>query len=369
MSSDYDRSGDGAGANATPPLHERRLSRRDFGRLALGGAALGMLAGSELAGTAGTAGASTRLRRGARTKDVTLQTSWVPNPEFGSLYAAEKKGFWTKEGLKVNLLPGGPNVALTAVVASGKAFVAMNSVTQVALANQSAGSEKFKIIGAEFQKSPYAIVSLPTKPLSKPADLKGTKIGVASGDVNSFKAFLKINHIAQGTVTVVPISFTTTPLTSGQVDGQVVFFTTQSVSLNVAGHKTVTMLWADFNFNQYNHCFFTLTSTIHHKQQELVELMAGIVEGAQMYVKNPEQTVSIASSFYASSGVITAKGAQLAAKKYAEIMVSHTTKVHGLLWMGEAKANLQTMQASGITGVPSSIFTNKILLKAYKALK
>lgn len=349
----------GDATSASHRLHERRFSRRRFGQLALGTAAAGLLAASD---GAGLAGANPR-KAGSK---VTLQTSWVPNPEFGSLYVAEKKGYWSKDGLSVSLLPGGPNVALTAVVASGKALVAMDSVTGVAQANLAAGSTKFRIIGAEFQKSPYAIVSLPTKPLHKPSQLPGTKIGVAAGDVTSFKAFLKIAHIAESTVTIVPISFTTTPLTSGQVDGQVVFFTTQSVSLQVAGHKTVTMIWADFNFNQYQHCYFTLTSAIKSKKQELEELMAGIVKGAEYYSKNPGGTIDLVQSYYKASGVITAKGAQLAAKKYAEIMVSHTTKVHGLLWMGEAKKNLQTMKAAGITGVPASIFTNKILEAAYK---
>ncbi len=346
-----------------------RLTRRDFSKLALGGLA-GSIAAGALAttGAAPTAGASTAAARKSL-QSVTLQTSWVPNPEFGSLYVAEKKGYWTKNGLQVTLLPGGPNVALSAVVASGKALVAMDSVTAVAEANLSAHSQKFRIIGAEFQISPYAVVSLASKPLRKPADLKGTKIGVAAGDVTSFKAFLKLTHVPESSVTIVPISFTTTPLTSGQVDGLVVFFTTQSVSLQVAGHKTVTMIWADFDFNQYQHCYFTLTSSLQDKRQELVELMAGIVEGAEFYSKNPEGTISLVQSFYKSSGVITAKGADLAARKYAEIMVSHTTDVHGLLWMGEAHQNIETMAAAGITGVPTSIFTNKILEAAYKLLK
>lgn len=364
MEPDNDRTVD-ASIEGSTPLLERRFTRRDFGRIAAGAAAIGALSGYV---AAPEAGASPRLPadRRSRVTDVSLQTSWVPNPEFGSLYVAEKMHYWSKKGLHVTLLPGGPNVALTAVVASGKALVAMDSVTGVAQANLTAGSTKFRIIGAEFQKSPYAIVSLPSKPLHKPSDLKGTKIGVAAGDLTSFKAFLKINHVAESAVSIVPISFTTTPLTSGQVDGQVVFFTTQSVSLQVAGHNPVTMLWADFNFNQYNHCYFTLDTTLHHKEAELVELMGGIVRGAELYVKKPEKVIALSESFYQSSGVITAKGARLAARKYAEIMVSHTTKVHGLLWMGEARQNLRTMAASGITGVPATIFTNKILKKAYK---
>lgn len=348
-------------------LLDRRFNRRDFGRFAAGAVAAGAIAG--VAG-APSAGASTRAHahRAARHESASLQLSWVPNPEFGSLYVAEKKGFWKKDGLDVTLIPGGPNVAQSAVVASGKALVGMASVTGVAQANITAGGTKFRIIGAEFQKSPYAIVSLPSKPLKKPADMKGTKIGVAAGDLTSFKAFLKISHIAESDVTIVPISFTSTPLTSGQVDGQVVFFTTQSVALQVAGKNPVTMLWADYNFNQYNHCYFVLNSTLHHKQSELVELMTGVLKGAELYVKHPEKVIKLSESFYQKSGVITAKGARLAGRKYAEIMVSHTTKKHGLLWMGEAHKNLHTMKAAGIDGVSPSIFTNEILKKVYKAL-
>jgi NitT/TauT family transport system substrate-binding protein len=50
---------------------------------------------------------------------VRLQTDWFPQPEHGGYYQAVAKGYYAAEGLDVEILPGGPNVQVMAMVAMG----------------------------------------------------------------------------------------------------------------------------------------------------------------------------------------------------------------------------------------------------------
>jgi NitT/TauT family transport system substrate-binding protein len=51
---------------------------------------------------------------------VRLQLNWVPEPEFGGLYAAREMGFFAEEGLAVELIKGSPGVPSAQLTASGK---------------------------------------------------------------------------------------------------------------------------------------------------------------------------------------------------------------------------------------------------------
>ena len=52
---------------------------------------------------------------------LTLQLKWVTQSQFSGYYVAKDKGFYEEEGLDVTILPGGPDIAPTQVIAGGGA--------------------------------------------------------------------------------------------------------------------------------------------------------------------------------------------------------------------------------------------------------
>lgn len=55
--------------------------------------------------------------------EVTLQLKWVTQAQFAGYYVALENGFYTDEDLDVTVLPGGPDIAPTQVIAGGGADV------------------------------------------------------------------------------------------------------------------------------------------------------------------------------------------------------------------------------------------------------
>ncbi|MEM9970229.1 MAG: ABC transporter substrate-binding protein [Pseudomonadota bacterium] len=55
--------------------------------------------------------------------DVTLQLKWVTQAQFAGYYVALDQGFYEEEDLNVTILPGGPDIAPTQVLAGGGADV------------------------------------------------------------------------------------------------------------------------------------------------------------------------------------------------------------------------------------------------------
>ena len=54
---------------------------------------------------------------------MTLQLKWVTQAQFAGYYVAKAKGFYDEENLNVTILPGGPDIAPTQVIAGGGADV------------------------------------------------------------------------------------------------------------------------------------------------------------------------------------------------------------------------------------------------------
>jgi len=56
---------------------------------------------------------------GKKEAGVKLALNWKPDPQFGGFYAAEKLGLFQKEGLTVEILPGGAGTPTVQMVGAG----------------------------------------------------------------------------------------------------------------------------------------------------------------------------------------------------------------------------------------------------------
>src|SRR5207302_9557191 len=57
---------------------------------------------------------------------LVLQTKWLADAQSAGFYVAQAKGFYKQAGLDVRILPGGPDITPSEVLASGKADVAVD---------------------------------------------------------------------------------------------------------------------------------------------------------------------------------------------------------------------------------------------------
>ncbi len=108
--------------------------------------------------------------------DVTLQLKWVTQAQFGGYYVAKDKGFYEEEGLNVTILPGGPDIAPTQVVAGGGADVVIDWMPS-ALAAREKGLPLVNI-AQPFKSSGMMLTCLKETGITAPEDFKGKTLGV-----------------------------------------------------------------------------------------------------------------------------------------------------------------------------------------------
>jgi NitT/TauT family transport system substrate-binding protein len=117
---------------------------------------------------------------------VKLQLQWFVQAQFAGYIAAVDKGFYTEQGLDVQILEGGVDIVPQTVLAQGQADFAVSWVPK-ALASREQGAQITEIAQI-FQRSGTYQVSFADSNIKAPADLRGKKVG-NWGFGNEFELF------------------------------------------------------------------------------------------------------------------------------------------------------------------------------------
>jgi NitT/TauT family transport system substrate-binding protein len=125
-----------------------------------------------------TPGSSTAPSAPANLTKVKVQLQWVPQAQFAGEIAAKAEGYYQAEGLDVELVTGGPNVAnITVGCAQNGPEFTLGWVPKALVAVESENCDLVSIAQI-FQRSGTRSVSWKSSNITGPADFKGKKIGV-----------------------------------------------------------------------------------------------------------------------------------------------------------------------------------------------
>ena len=208
---------------------------------------------------------------------VTVQLDWFPEPEHGGLYQALAKGWFKEEGLDVVLIPGGGNVKVTQIVATGRADIGQSATTQVIQAR--AAGLPLCNVAAVFQRMPLCLILHETSSVKSYRDLVGRVI-IARPEA-AWIPFLK-NKLGA--------DFSIRPQTYGQGDFlrdpeaiQEGFFTAEPYFLQQAGAKVRYLRLSDFGYSSAA-TLFTTDEWLKKNPEVLAKFLKVYVRGWQDYL-------------------------------------------------------------------------------------
>ncbi|MEU6200277.1 ABC transporter substrate-binding protein [Streptomyces sp. NPDC047061] len=300
--------------------------------------------------------------------ELTLRLSWIKNVEFAGSYIADSKGYYTDEGFsKVTLIGGGPSATpMETDVVTKKALVAISSpdITGAAVAK----GAPLKIIGAQYQKNPFCIMSMAKAPIAKPEDMYGKKIGVQAGNESVWAAYLKATGLDASKITKVPVQFDPLPLTQGTVDGWFSFVTNEPNSLRLKGFKVATMLLADTGYPLVSETYCVRQDTIDNQRDLLKAFLRAEIKGWKANIADPALGAKLAAETYGKGLGLTTKEQTLESKDESELMVSADTKKNGLFTVTQTliDENIKTLKYGGLDITATKLFDLSILEEVYK---
>jgi len=247
-------------------------------------------------GAAATAAAAANLLPSggfaqAKTQTVNLQLGWLAsNNNIGEI-AAKHMGYFEEEKLNVVIQPGGPSIDGVAIVASGRHEIGQVSSSPSLML---AASQKIpvKCFATVLQQHPYTFFSLEKKPIRKPQDMVGKKIGIQATGKILLTALLKKHNIPEKDVEVVVIGSDFTPLLTGQTDA-VTGWLTSTTAIKGLGQPPVTLRLWDAGVQLYALPLYATRDTIEKKPAMLAGFLKGLAKGYEYTQKNPDKAADL----------------------------------------------------------------------------
>lgn len=229
--------------------------------------------------------------RGQDLYTCNLQLGWLASNGILGEVAADAKGFYAEEGLKLEVIAGGPNIDGIASVASGRANLGSISSSPSLMLARSAGIP-VKCIATGYQQHPFTYFSLKKNPVNTPQDMIGKKVATNGTARILLQALLAANDIPEDQVEVIVMGAEMTPLMTGQVD-VVTGWRTNTSALSVLGDERVELTLWDGGVKLYANPYYTTDAMLENEQDKVEAMIRAGARGWGWAYENREEAVHL----------------------------------------------------------------------------
>jgi NitT/TauT family transport system substrate-binding protein len=303
--------------------------------------------------------------------DVTLQLKWVTQAQFAGYYVAQAKGFYEAEGLNVTILPGGPDIAPTQVIAGGGADVVVEWMP-AALAAREKGLALVNI-AQPFASSGLMLTCLAETGITTPADFADKTLGVwFFGNEYPFLSWMSTLGLATdgsaGGVTVLKQGFNVDPLLQKQaacVSTMTYNEYWQVIDAGITPEQLVTFKYQDMGVATLEDGLYVLEENLADPafEDKMVRFVRASMQGWKYAEANPDEAAMIVLENDET-------GAQT--EEHQKRMMGEVAKLtagsNGALDVAAAERTVATLLAGGsdpvITAAPTGAWTSVITDKA-----
>ena len=231
--------------------------------------------------------------------DKVVIASWgKPITEITNLLVEEDKGFFKAKGIEMAIIPGAGGADAIRNLLSGQADVAFTDPASFLIAIDK--GEKLRAIYDIYPQNIFNLVSLKSRNITKPSDLKGKRIGVyslASGTRQNLQILLHQAGLTEADVTIVVTGLLNfLPLMQGQVDATAATDTGLLVGkqkglgdVNVMEVKNYVNISSDF--------FVVREETYQQKKDVLKRFLQAYQDSAEWMMRSPQEAAKLAVKF------------------------------------------------------------------------
>lgn len=228
---------------------------------------------------------STMMASAQTLTKVSMVLNWFPEPEAGGFYAALKDGLYKAKGLDLEIIPGGPSVNGTVLIASGRVQFATLDGGSVLFARD----QGIPVVGifATFQTFPQGLMSHDENAVKSFADLKGRAVAISPGA--GYWQFIEKKYNLAGKVQIVNYNG---QLASWLNDPKAItqnYVTSEPFYAQEGGAKPHTLLVANSGFNPYGNLMATTEAYMKANPGVVKAYIEASQEGWKRYLANPSK--------------------------------------------------------------------------------
>lgn len=264
---------------------------------------------------------------GGALRPVRLQLNWVPEPEFGGIYAALQDGLFAEEGLAVEVIKGSAGTPAAQMAASGQVEFAVVSGDQVLQLREKGGN--LVSIFAIFHTSPMGVMVRADAPYADIGQLWASDATVAMEAGLPFVRYLN-QRFPGGRVRLVPSGTGLAAFERGQVQAQQCFISAEPVQMELKGIPVRVFSLAEGGYDPYTVTVAAGKSFFDGHREACAALVRALREGWRRYLADPGR---YNAGIAALNPAMTVAAMDIAARKQHDLVAPRTGGADEVGWM------------------------------------
>jgi NitT/TauT family transport system substrate-binding protein len=213
-----------------------------------------------------------------------VQLNWVPEPEFGGIYAARESGAYARAGINVEIVGGAAGTPVLQIVGSGQADFGVVGADDVVLAR--ARGVDVVAVFASFQHSPLGVMTHAKKGYEKLDELKSGTLAIEPG--LPFGAWIKKKYTFAG-VTLVPYDGGIARFLADPNYAQQCYVTSEPIEARKKGADPKVFSARETGFDPYANVLIVRGELLRSNRALVRTFVTATAEGWRSYLANPAQ--------------------------------------------------------------------------------
>jgi NitT/TauT family transport system substrate-binding protein len=236
------------------------------------------------------------------------------------IWVAKEKGYFADAGIDIDIQKGAAANANLEALKSGHAQFASLDFTGAELQAGLGKYTDWRAVAALHQQTLVSIMTTNDTGITRPTDLKGKTVGMATGSVNQllFPAYAKLAGLDPSTVTIksVPTTALNTLMAQRKVDALSAFLLSQKALATVSKKQVVVMPYSQYLSDLFGNAIITTPAFIATKRDLVQRFVNAALKGLQYTIDHPEEAATILNQAEPSSAIPAAVGEITAMKPY-----------------------------------------------------
>jgi NitT/TauT family transport system substrate-binding protein len=217
---------------------------------------------------------------------VKLQLNWVPEPQFGGFYEAERIGAFKKHNLDVEIVPGGVGTPTVQMIGARSVHFGVVSADEIVVA-RSRGNDVVALF-AVYQTCPQGIMTHASRGFSEIGDVFRSPGTLAMQRGLPYAEFLVRKYGTEGGPRIVPSpGGSIAQFLSDKNFAQQCFVTSEPVLARQQGAEPKTFLVADAGYNPYTTVLAVSGRELNLDRDRARRMALAVREGWRSYLADP----------------------------------------------------------------------------------
>lgn len=231
-------------------------------------------------------------KKPAALKKISFRLAWVPDMAEVGVFVAKQQGYFQREGLEVDIQPGGFGLDPLKLVAAGSNEFGIGGAGNLLLARER--GVPVVAIAAQFQTTPVGFVTHANSGIKQFSDFKGKRVGIQTGADTDvlYRALLNRNNMKSSDVKEVPIQFDMGPFVNNIIDVLPAYVTNQPITLRSQGIQVNVITAASQGLSYYGNVFFTTSDMLKKDPDTVKRFVRAVRDGWNHALSNKADAVA-----------------------------------------------------------------------------